>query len=342
MELALDADQSAMVDTVSSLLAAHSSTMRVRDSEPLGFDADLWNRLSDFGIVAMGVSEESGGGGASLTDLGLVLEQAGHFLASAPLVESIVTVRLLDRLGEAGAEMLATSLETGTPITLALHPAIDSTAINVPAGAVATLVVGMDGDVLVAIESPAPMEAKPNIGSSPIADRSLSASVGMRTVLATGDKARLEHQVALMEWKILTASLLVGLAERALEIGVDYAKTRQQFGVPIGAFQALAHSLADAATSTEGALLLAREAAWARDEAPDEAIVLSSMAFTFCAETAQQVSACSLHVHGGMGFAMETDIQLFFRRAQAWPQIWSGVRAEYLRLADAAFLPMGG
>jgi alkylation response protein AidB-like acyl-CoA dehydrogenase len=148
------------------------------------------------------------------------------------------------------------------------------------------------------------------------------------------------HERAVDEWRVLTAGALVGLAGAALELGVDYAKQREQFGVPIGSFQALAHRLADVATVVDGAQLLAREAAWAADEGEDDAVALARMAFLFAARAAQETSAAALHVHGGYGFTLEYDIQLHLRRAKAWPLALGDPRRGTLQLADALFGPV--
>jgi alkylation response protein AidB-like acyl-CoA dehydrogenase len=346
VDLGLSADQRALVASVSSLLGTNSTTARVRQAEERGFDPDLWRRLTEFGAVAMGVPEAAGGGGATLVDLALVAEQAGRYLASAPLVEAVVAARLLARCGTARYALLDHALASTEPLVIALHRAVQSTFRLVPGGAVAGLVVGLDGADLIAVTDQAPGRARANIGSAALADRSAAPAAGSRTVLLAGPTAAVAYEGALAEWKALTAAALVGLAQGALDLAVEYAKTRHQFGVPIGSFQALSHRLADCATALEGARLLTREAAWSFGAEPDGSgefgsPALASMAFVFAAETAQQITAASLHVHGGMGFAMETDVQLFFRRAQAWPQVYSGIRAEYQRLADLEFGPAG-
>ena len=344
MDLGLSQEQQALTASLASLFSRYSSPEQVRQAEPGGFDPELWRRLTDFGMVAMGVPEAAGGGDASLVDLALVAEQAGRYLAAVPLVEAVVTARLLARVGPAAAGLLEEALTSAAPAVLALHPAADSTFRLVPGGTVAGLVVGLEGGDVVAVTGAAAGQTLPNIGSIPLADRSTRPADGERLILLSGQDAADAYELAIAEWQALTAAALVGLAGGALDLAVEYAKTRTQFGVPIGAFQALSHRLADSATSLEGARLLALEAAWSFEadgaaDAPPAA--LASMAFVFAAETAQEIVATSLHVHGGMCFAMETDVQLYFRRARAWPQAWSGVRAEYLRLADLQYGPAG-
>jgi alkylation response protein AidB-like acyl-CoA dehydrogenase len=158
-----------------------------------------------------------------------------------------------------------------------------------------------------------------NTGSIPIADIAIDADA---EVLASGPQALSLFEQARDEWLVLMANALVGLGERSIEIGVAYVKERHAFGVPIGSFQAVAHGLADAATGMDGSKLLAREAAWAASEDTMRATQLACYACGFTAEAARQASYRSLHYHGGYGFMLEFDIQLFFRRSIAWPALF--------------------
>ncbi|HZP31307.1 MAG TPA: acyl-CoA dehydrogenase family protein, partial [Acidimicrobiia bacterium] len=197
--------------------------------------------------------------------------------------------------------------------TFSPRPAVAGTAELVPGGAAADVVVGIDGDELVAVRADAPGVSPPNLGATALADRDLGDPAGSRTTLAAGADARRAFDTALDEWRVLTAAALVGLSQRALDIGVDYVKARQQYGVPIGSFQGIQHKLADVATALAGARLLARHAAGG-----DRFELLAPMTFWFAGRTAEAVAAASLHFHGGYGFMLEYDIQLFLRRAKAW------------------------
>ena len=118
---------------------------------------------------------------------------------------------------------------------------------------------------------------------------------------------------------MLTAAALAGLARAALDLGVAYVKERHQFGVPIGSFQTIQHRLADLHTAVDGARLLALEAADALDDARDpDGPALAAMALEFCGQVAEDAAAASLHFHGGYGFMLEYDVQLYVRRAKAW------------------------
>ena len=120
---------------------------------------------------------------------------------------------------------------------------------------------------------------------------------------------------------ILAAAQASGGARRALEMAVDYAKEREQFDKPLGAFQAIAHYLSDAATTVEGGSTLVYEAAWARDQ--DRPIErLAPMAKLFACQTYRDVTAMAQQVYGGVGFTIEYDVQLYFRRAKQLQLSW--------------------
>jgi alkylation response protein AidB-like acyl-CoA dehydrogenase len=341
VDLSLTDEQEQLVEAFRVFFAKECPPSVVREAEDAGgFDPELWRAASALGGPTMGVGLAHGGGGAGLLDLELVAERAGAALAPVPLVDAWVAARVLAASGEAGRVALDRLGSDAPPVAvMALHAARDGVARLVPGGAAAELVVGLDDHELVVVEAAPGTPARGHdLGRGALADRSLR--VGARTVLASGDDARTRHERALDEWRVLTAGALVGLAGAALELGVTYAQERHQFGVPIGSFQALAHRLADVATAVDGAQLLAREAAWAADEGERDAAALARMAFLFAARAAQDTSAAALHVHGGYGFTLEYDVQLYLRRAKAWPLALGDPRRGALQLADALFGPV--
>jgi alkylation response protein AidB-like acyl-CoA dehydrogenase len=340
VDLSLSDEQEQLVESFGTFFAKECPPTVVRASEETGgFDPALWDAFGSLGGPAMGADLTAGGGGASLLDLELVAERFGAVLAPIPLVEGLVTGRVL-AAGDASARPILDRLSDEPPAvaTVALHPARDGIARLVPAGAVATVVVGLDDRELVVVETDPPtLDVVHNLGDGPIADRFLRMDA--RTVVASGTRALELYDCAVDEWRVLMAGALVGLAGAALELGVEYAKQRHQFGVPIGSFQSIAHSLADVATAVDGAQLLAREAAWAADEGEADATALARMAFLFAARSAQRMTAVALHVHGGYGFTLEYDVQLYQRRAKAWPLLLGDPRRGALGLADALFGP---
>ncbi len=329
MDLNPTEEQQQLIEAFSAFYAKECPIELVRSAEPSGFDPELWGRLRAMGALDMAVDEASGGWGASLLDLALVAEQHGRHLGPAPLLEAQVAARLLARSGRGpAAAALDRARLPDRLTTLALHPPRGGTLSLVPAGAVADEVVFMDGDRLLCMEV---SDRRPvsTIGSMPVADIGVSSPVE----LETGEGARANFEQAMDEWLALTANAMVGMGSRSLEIGVEYAKERNAFGVPIGSFQAVAHGLADAATRVDGSLLLAREAAWAAGEDGERATQLAALACAFSAEAAREASYRSLHYHGGYGFMLEFDIQLYFRRAKAWPALFGEPAVMYARAA---------
>jgi alkylation response protein AidB-like acyl-CoA dehydrogenase len=319
MDLNPSEEQQQLIDTFAAFYAKECPTERVRNAEPSGHDADLWARLREMGVMDMAVDHASGGWGASLLDLALVAEQHGRHLGPAPLVEGQVAVRLLARVGgPAAAAALGRSLADGRLTTIALHPPKIGVLALVPAGAVADEVIYCDGGRLMCMEI-ADRHPISNLGSMPVADLTVNSSA---MELRTGEQAQPLFERARDEWMVLMANALLGVAARSMELGVEYVKERHAFGAPIGSFQAVAHGLANAATAVDGSRLIAREAAWAADEDAARATELACFSCGFCSEAARDASYRSLHYHGGYGFMLEFDTQLYYRRAKAWPAVF--------------------
>jgi alkylation response protein AidB-like acyl-CoA dehydrogenase len=333
VDLALSAEQKQLVDSFAALYARDSTSERVRAAEPLGFDPKLWQTLCDTGVLEMAVPEEAGGWGSSLADLALTAEQYGRALASAPVIEAQVACRVLASCGAAGADLLTAALAGRTLITFAPRSYRGTSLTMVPAGAVAEAAVALVDGRLLAVPIGGERQVE-NLGSMPVADVGVGADV---TVLADGADAAEMHSRALDVWLALTAAALAGATAKAVEIGVAYAKQRYAFGSPIGAFQAVSHPLADSATAADGARLLALEAACAFDDDPDRVSELAAMAFAFAYESARDATRRSLHVHGGYGFGMEGDIQLYYRRVRGWALVYGESNIALDRVADARY-----
>jgi len=190
--------------------------------------------------------------------------------------------------------------------------------------------------VIVSLDRPPPAIA--NQGRAPLAWWDLTGKVGSRTVLASGRKTQELFDLALREWKILTAAALVGLGDGALRLGIDYSKSRYAFGVPIATFQAVSHSLVDAAIAVEGARHMTWKAAWFSDHEPSER-VLTPMVFVYASQAATKAVTVAIHVHGGIGLSPESDVTLYFYRAKGWSVVAGDPQAELITIADTLFSP---
>ena len=315
------------------MYARESTSDRVRAAEPSGFDPKLWKALLETGAVEMAVDEAAGGWGASEVDLALIAEQFGRAVASAPVIECQVAARLLAASGEAGAELLAHALAGDKLVTFAPRTAGGDLLRLVPAGAVADAVVAFVDGRVVAVPATENRRLVGNLGSLPLADVTIDDVV----VLAEGPDATRMFSAALDLWLTLTAAALAGAAKKAVEMGVDYAKQRHAFGMAIGTFQAVSHPLADSATAADGARLLALKAACAFTDEPERVSELAAMAFAFAYEGARDATYRSLHVHGGYGFGMEGDIQLYYRRVRGWALVYGEPNVALDRVADARY-----
>jgi alkylation response protein AidB-like acyl-CoA dehydrogenase len=331
-------EQQVLRGTLREFFEKESPAAVVRAAEPLGFDASLWRKAAGLGLAAIAVPEDRGGGGSGFVELAIAAELLGQSLAPVPLIEAATASSLL--ASYAGRRVLEQVVAGELLATLALHPVAGEVARLVPAGAVADLVVVLRGEELLLVEQPAkPAAAIPNLGAMPLADCPIPAGA---VVLARGPEAVAAYRRAAAQWQLLTAAALVGIASRALEIGTGYVLQRRAFGVLIASFQTVQHRLADNATAIDGARLLAYEAAWAHDAGRPAAASLASMAFLFASETAFKTAADSLHFHGGYGYTLEYGIQLYFRRAKAWPLVAGDPRAGYARLAHRLYGPEKG
>lgn len=336
MDLSLTGEQRQLVDSFAALFARESTSERVRAAEPSGFDPMLWKALLETGAVEMAVGEAAGGWGASELELALIAEQFGRAVASAPVIGAQVAARVLAESGEAGAELLRVALAGDQLVTFAPRAARGGQLGLVPAGAVADYVIAPAEGRLLAVPIGKNRTAVGNLASMPLADITIGEKP---VVLADGARARDVFSRALDLWLALTAVALAGAARKAVEIGVDYAKQRHAFGTAIGTFQAVSHPLADSATAADGARLLGLKAACAFTDEPDRVRELAAMAFAFAYETARDATRRSLHIHGGYGFGMEGDIQLYYRRVRGWAMVFGDPAAALDRVADARYGP---
>jgi alkylation response protein AidB-like acyl-CoA dehydrogenase len=339
VDLSVSSEQRQLVDSFAALYARESTPQHVRAAEPLGFDNRLWKALQDSGVVEMAVGESAGGWGASELELALIAEPFGRALASAPVIEAQVAARVLAHCGSPGEQWLRRALAGDALVTFLPRPCRGSRMTLVPAGAVADAAVALIDEQLVAVCLGGNRRQVQNLASLPLADIDVGDRVA---VIADGARAHELFSAALDLWLTLTAAALAGVAHKAIELAVEYAKQRHAFGSAIGTFQAVSHPLADSATAADGARLLALKAACAFVDEPQRASELAAMAFAFAYQTARDATQRSLHIHGGYGFGMEQDIQLYYRRARGWALVYGEPAAALDRVAQMRYRSVTG
>ena len=338
MNFSLSAEQDELVASFNSLLGKECPIERVRAAEPGGFDHRLWRTLVETGVLTMSVPEHRGGWGASVLDLALISELFGRALAPVPALETQVAARLLAATGSPAAlAALAPVLDGERIVTIGLHPVESDVANLVPAGAVCDVVVVLEGNSLGLVEV-APQCKQPvvNLANAPFAD--ITREAGRTTELLCGDRAAHLFSSAVDEWMILVAAAIVGASAAAHEEVCRYSAERRAFGSVVGSYQGVAHPLADDATAIDGARLLNHKAAWACDVREPRSQELAAMAFAFACETAERATYNAIHFHGGYGFMLEHDVQLYFRRVRGWTRVWGGADEAYRRAAAARYL----
>ncbi|MEE3849594.1 acyl-CoA dehydrogenase family protein [Gordonia sp. LSe1-13] len=319
-DYSLSADQADLQTAYAKFFATYSTIEVVRAAEATGMDGKLWERLCDTGATTMALPTEVGGDGATLVDLTLVAEEIGRWLAPVPWIDHVSAARLLGRLGALTSDdSRMQDFVTGKAILgFDAHLDRNSGTRLIGAGAVADAVVLREGDEVVLLflaEKPPRVD---NLARLPMAWIEPSA-VADRVILGSGPAALSEYQRAADEWRLLTASALVGLVEQTMRIASEFATNRYTFGVAISALQGISHPLANMAISVEGGRALARKAAWFLDYEPDVRPELAGAAFVFMSEEASKAATMAVHVQGGLGVSKEAAGTSYLVRARGWP-----------------------
>ena len=358
MDLKFTDEQNMLRDMTRDLCSDYSDVALVRkmENDPIGIPTELWAQMQGTGLLGMRIPEAHGGMGLSLLDCAVIYEQLGRFLAPGPYFDStVMSAGALVHSGDASwqAKLLPT-IATGDSIVIPawLEPDNGFGALGVQ------LRAQRDGDdyVLDGVKRhvfyarAAHMllvlartgDENESISLFLVDANSAGLSYEQQRTMASDTQYKLSFDqvrvpqsalvgaensgwktwtTALQEGLVLLAAWAVGGADRALEITVQYSKDREQFDKPIGAFQALAHYMADASTVVEGAKVLVLEAAWAHSEGKS-IDRLAPMAKLFGCKAFRDVTAMAQQVHGGIGFTLDYDIQLFYRRAKQLQMNW--------------------
>jgi alkylation response protein AidB-like acyl-CoA dehydrogenase len=362
MDLDLTEEQQMLRETVQKVCAERApiTVVRAVEDDPSGYPPELWKQMAELGLLGLTLPEAYGGAGQSALEGVILYEELGRSLAPSPhFVSSVMSGGVLalagsEELKRAWLPKIACGEAIITPAWLepnngfgpdgvqmkaslkGRHYHLTGTKRHVQFASVATrlLVLARTGkgthDVdLLLVDPRSPgieLTQQHSLASDtqykvvfndvrvPVADRIGGSPGAPHSGWATW------HQ-AMHDGIILLAAQAMGGAQRALEMTVQYAKEREQFDKPLGAFQSIAHYLADASTTVDGGTTLVYEAAWAR-AAGKRVDRLAPMAKLFACQTFRDVTAMAQQVYGGMGFTIECDIQLYFRRAKQLQMTW--------------------
>ena len=308
-------------ETVAALVTKHASPAAVRAAmeSDKGYDESLWQLLCEqVGAAALVIPEELGGAGGELADAATVLQELGRALVPSPLLGTTLAELALLTVPEPDAETLE-GLAAGSSIgALVLDP---DYVVN---GDIADVVVAAPDGPGGQLSRWTRFSAQPVTTMDPT--RRL-ARVRPEETVDLGDDPGIADTAA-----ILLAAEQIGAAERCLELTVEYAKSRVQFGRPIGSFQALKHRMADLYVAVAAARAVVADAC--ADPTPANAAT-ARLAAT---ETLSTVAAEGIQLHGGIAITWEHDMHLYFKRAHGSAQLLDAPR-ELLRRLEAEVLP---
>lgn len=321
MRFALSREQRAFATVLDGLLADADvpSTTRAWSAGDTAPGFELWARIAEMGVTALGVPEEAGGIQAEPLDLAVAAEKLGYHAVPGPWIESVAVAPAL--LAGTDYAHLLTGLADGTVmVTVAAEPyaqyAVDAAA------ATEVFQAGTDGLA---------------VAHSECAMRSMDPSRTLHTVTATAPPAPLPSgalTTAADQGALACSAALLGGGERMLNMAVEYAGQRQQFGRPIGEYQALKHALADVRVALDFARPLvhgaARELGAASATAPRDV----SAAKVATAEAAQLAARTALQVHGAIGYTLEHDLSIWLLRTRALVSAWGTPAAHRTRVLE--------
>jgi alkylation response protein AidB-like acyl-CoA dehydrogenase len=321
VDLLPDIEQQQIIDTVAALLDDLAPLGRLRGRRPDdGFDADLAPRLAELGVFGLGVPETAGGLGLGACEEAIVFRELGRRLVSP----SMLAISLAAALAAERRDPRLGDLMAGRA------PA----AFAAPAGG-SWLVVDPRPDALALVVSPggAKLMQLPGLESAEGFDEALSVAIatGDASVVMAGEGPAWSRRLAL-----LLSAMACGQAEAARDLAVDYAKIRQQFGKPIGSFQAVKHRCADMAVRAERAWSMTAFAATAEAEGDPDAAFLIAAARIVARDAAHLNGASAIQVHGGVGFTAECDAHRFMKRAHVLDLLAGDVRADRLAFLELA------
>lgn len=344
-----------------------TTLVREVEASESGFSADLWAKLCELGYPGIALPEAYGGSGGKMLDLSILAEELGRVAFPSPLLTSVTLGAL--PLVWAGTEdqrrrwlpklvsgdLIATMalLEQGggdewSEVRLAGRKQgadwrISGVKILVPYAATAHLllvaaVLEGPGLSLIALDRDAAgvkCERHRAIGGDPLYTVTFeNVTVTPAQMLGTAGNARAILNRSLDHAAVLHAAYAVGLSERALALAVAHVSTREQFGRPIGSFQAVAHRCSDMRIEIDACRFLALQAAWRLDQGGDADLDVAS-AKAYINDAVRRVFVNAHQVHGAIGFSAEYDLQLFTRRAKAFELSLGSTAMQHERVAKA-------
>jgi alkylation response protein AidB-like acyl-CoA dehydrogenase len=350
MNLELTDEQVALRDTTRRFLAEKapiSGHVRELLDDPTGVDEAVWRGLADLGVTGLLVPEEHGGAGMTMVEAGVVAEELGASLHPGPWLSSAVAAaRALTRLaGNGSAATILAGIADGTTIATIGFLDFENTSVEVAGQADHVVVRGEIAGVPDAAAADTLLVlAKDPVGIGLFALKTDSSGISVtpeRGIDQTRKRFRVELDGAsarrlatassddvtavIDDVLIATAADALGAARAVMQLAVEYAKVRKQFGQVIGSFQAVQHLCVDMYETVELARSGVIHALWAADaEIPSDERHLAALRAKAFAGRLATVGDTAIQVFGGIGYTWEHDAHLYLKRLLSWSELLGG------------------
>jgi alkylation response protein AidB-like acyl-CoA dehydrogenase len=355
-------EQQAIKSTAHDFLAARYKSERMRElaESEHGFEQSDWDEMAELGWPGLALPEEWGGQGLGIVELAVLFEEMGYALAPSPLFSNTIAGLALALCGsddqrERFLRPLAAGTLRGTPALWdAGSPAtIGSFAMEARADGDGVV---LDGEKVLVMDASSAdfflvatsdgrrhLVERGTAGLTVTPATSIDLTRRLYSLRFDGVKVapedslpaeEAEYHAVFFRLCVALAAESTGIAQRTMEMAVEYAKDRQQFGRPIGAYQAVSHRCAQMLLETENARSAVYGAAWAADAEPESLPRAASMAKAYASDAGWRVPDASIQVHGGIGFTWEHDLHFFLKRGKANAAMFGDAKWHRERVAD--------
>jgi alkylation response protein AidB-like acyl-CoA dehydrogenase len=356
-------EQQAIKATAKDFLAARYKSERIRElaDSDAGVEQSDWEEMAELGWPGLALPEEWGGQGLGIVDLAVLFEEMGYALAPSPLLSNTVAGLALALCGsddqrERYLRPLAAGETRGTAALWDAGSAAAPGRFSMDAGAGGGGVV-LDGEKILVPDAAsadfllvATSDGRRHIvasgaeGVTITPEPSIDLTRRLFSVRFDGVEVAEQDTLPAEEAEfhpvffrvcVALAAESTGIAQRTLEMSVEYAKDRKQFGTPIGSFQAVSHRCAQMLLETENSRSAVYGAAWAADAEPESLPLAASIAKAYASDAGWRVPDAAIQVHGGIGFTWEHDLHFFLKRGRANAAMFGDSRWHRERVADA-------
>jgi alkylation response protein AidB-like acyl-CoA dehydrogenase len=336
MNFDLTDDQQMIKRTARDFLASRYTEQKVRElAESESYDPSLWEEIAELGWPGIFIDESYGGQELGLVELAILMEELGYALAPTPFFSDAAAALVISHAAsDEQKQRWLPAIASGSALA----------TVGLASNGTCRLVSdAQSADVIVVVEEGRAwlVEAQ-QAAIEPV--RSFDATRRFATVRrpeTAGEELTGDVGGGLDRAACALAGELTGIAQKALELSVAYAREREQFGHPIGAFQAVSHRCAQMVLETEGARSASYYAAWTADYEPESLALAASMAKAYASDAGWRVCSSALQVHGGIGFTWEHALHFYLKRAKVDGHLFGNARHHREQVARLCGLSSG-